>query len=200
MKKITILLIALFLCVLMPMTAQAVELTEGKPGGSTEVIASVIPNSGDVTYIITVPDVVDFGTLTPPASDEDSYRDVTYTVVAEEVEGLDPDSQQIMVYVKDQNATGNERNFYIVNKSNSNMAFSYNIYRAVGEENLNEASRVNNGGYFTAGYYLCSFTEGGQTLEGTLRINQRDLRDMNMADIIGDYSGYMVFYSIIESQ
>ena len=175
MKKITILLIALFLCVLMPMTAQAVELTEGKPGGSTEVIASVIPNSGDVTYIITVPDVVDFGTLTPPASDEDSYRDVTYTVVAEEVEGLDPDSQQITVYVKDQNATGNEREFYIVNKLNSDIAFSYNIYCAVGEENVNEASRVNNGDYFTAGYYLYSFTDQGQTMEGTLRINQRDL-------------------------
>lgn len=49
------------------------------------------------------------------------------------------------------------------------------------------------------GYYLTSFNTEVQTLDGTLRFHQKQLYGQNIADIAGDYSGYMVFFSAIEN-
>ena len=117
-------------------TVTAAELTEDEPGGQTEVKAHIDGNPipGEVSYIITIPDVVDFGLPTRPANDEDSYKDVDYTVEATVIEGLD------------------------------------------------------------------TATEQGQQVNGKLRLNQRQLYGYDITDIIGNYSGYMVFYSIVEDQ
>ena len=50
----------------------------------------------------------------------------------------------------------------------------------------------------TAGFYLDGFTAPGENVDGTLVINQVQLYGKTLADIAGDYSGYMVFYSAIE--
>ncbi|MBQ3331771.1 MAG: hypothetical protein IJG87_11415 [Ruminococcus sp.] len=201
-KRIITLALAVILAAMTIVSVSAAQLTETNPGGNTEVTANIqgeVP--GNVTYIITIPDVVDFGTLSVPEDDSQDYdRDVTYTVEATEVDGLDTATQEIVVYVKDQKSitNPNDRSFRIANKENSNIEFNYDIYRGVGE-NVNEAYRVNNGDFFTKGYYLTSFTEEGQTLEGTLRFHQKQLYGRNIADIAGDYSGYMVFFSAIET-
>lgn len=135
-KKIVSLVIAALLIVMSVFTVTAAELTEDEPGGQTEVKAHIDGNPipGEVSYIITIPDVVDFGLPTRPANDEDSYKDVDYTVEATVIEGLD------------------------------------------------------------------TATEQGQQVNGKLRLNQRQLYGYDITDIIGNYSGYMVFYSIVEDQ
>ena len=181
-------------------SVSAAQLTESDPHGETEVIAHINgADPGQVSYIITIPDVVDFGTLTVPADDSQDYdKDVTYTVVASEINGLDPATQTIAVYVKNQNSSASDRQFHIDNKDNASIQFEYDIYRATGDH-VNEAYRVNNGDFFTNGYYLTGFKQEGETLEGTLRFHQKQLYGRNIADIAGDYSGYMVFFSAIET-
>ena len=177
------------------------ELTLENNSGNTEVKAHIsgAPTPGDVSYIITIPDVVDFGELTQPAENTDSFKDVPFTVKLTELTGnsFDPDAQQISVYVKDQNASADDRAFQIANKENSAIEFNYDVYRST--KTLNESTRVNNGDFFTKGYYLTSFNEEGQTLNGTLRFHQKQLYGQNIAEIAGDYSGYMVFFSTIDN-
>ena len=198
-KRIISIAIAAALAAISAVSVSAAQLTESKPDGQTEVIAHIDGAApGDVSYIITIPDVVDFGTLSIPADNSSDYdKDVTYTVEATEIEGLDPTTQAIAVYVKNQGADAENRAFRIANKENSAIEFDYDVYRAT--QNLNESNRVNNGDFFTKGYYLTSFNTEGQTLDGTLRFHQKQLYGQNIADIAGDYSGYMVFFSTIEN-
>ena len=109
---------------------------------------------------------------------------------------------EISVYVKDQNATVNgDQEFYIANKTDSTKKFSYDVYTDAPEEMTNESVSVNqNAMTQAAGYYLTGFITAGESVEGTLRLNQNQLTSYNLADIVGDYSGYMVFFSIIEEQ
>ena len=200
-KKIISIALAAAMAAVSAISVSAAQLTESNPNGLTQVIAHIDGiEPGEVSYIITIPDVVDFGTLTIPADDSQDYdRDVTYSVEATLIENLNPTTQTIAVYVKDQNASASERNFYIANKENSDVKFSYDIYRASGEGNVNESTRVNNGDFFTKGYYLTGFKNEGDTITGTLRFHQKQLYGLNIADIAGDYSGYMVFFSAIET-
>ena len=198
-KRIISIALAAAIAAASAISVSAAQLTESDPNGQTEVIAHIDGASpGDVSYIITIPDVVDFGTLTIPADNSSDYdKDVTYTVEATEVTGLDPETQAIAVYVKDQNASADNRAFQIANKENAAIAFNYDVYRST--ETVNEYTRVNNGDFFTKGYYLTGFNAESQTLNGTLRFHQKQLYGQNIADIAGDYSGYMVFFSAIEN-
>lgn len=200
-KRIITIALAVILAAMTVMSVSAAQLTEDNPSGKTEVTAHIngeVP--GDVSYIITIPDVVDFGELNIPPDDSSDYdRDVTYQVEATDITGIDPNAEQISVYVKDQNATvdGDQR-FYIANKDNSSVKFTYDVYRATGE-NVNLSTMVNADNMFTTGYYLTGFKTEGEVLEGTLRFHQKQLYGENIADIAGYYSGYMVFFSAIES-
>ena len=198
-KRIVTLALAALLVVMSVVSVSAARLTETDQSGKTEVTAQIKgQDPGDVTYIITIPDVVDFGELSIPQDDQDDYdKDVEFKVTATEINNLNPETQHIAVYVKDQNAKPNDdQEFYIANKENSDIKFAYDVYSATGDS-VNESTRVNSGNMRTHGYLLKSFTTTGETLDGTLRFHQRQLYGYDIADIAGDYSGYMVFYSTI---
>lgn len=203
-KKILSVLIALIIAATCIVSVSAAQLTDEKPDGKTEVTARIEgSNPGDVSYIITIPDVVDFGLLTQPASDAPDYKDVEYTVEATKIEGLDEDTQQVSVYVKDQHATvdGDEptygQDFWITNKADSSINFCYDVYDtnpiSQGDINIDFSTMSQ-----AAGYYLTGFTVQGESLTGTLRLDQAQLYGYDLADIVGEYSGYMVFFSMIE--
>ena len=200
-KKIAALSLATFMISATAVTAYAGTLTDQSTSGNTEVIAhidGIVP--GNVSYKITIPDVVDFGTLVQPETQENSYKAVGYQVSLDEVNGLDAD-KQISVYVKDQNAKlDDNQNFYIANKANNKIQFMYNVF-AVPQDNVQTNQPLNSIPYTkTAGYYLTGFERAGETLDGTLVINQAQLYGQSIADIAGDYSGYMVFYSTVENK
>ena len=189
---------------LLAISAFASELSEDTPNGGTEVTASVSGTSaGDVSYIITIPETVDFGTLVRPRDDsDDSYQEVTFTVAATEIEGLDPDYECICVYVRDSNATvDGDQSFWITGKSDSSKKFSYDVFDISGEEMNVDSVCINRSSMTSAsGYFLCLFEEEGESITGTLRLNLTQLCDYSLADIVGDYSGSMVFFSAVEDQ
>ena len=200
-KRIITLALAAILVVMSVMSVSAAQLTEDNQKGNTEVTAHITGQEpGDVTYIITIPDVVDFGELNIPADDSEDYnKDVTYTVTATEINNLDPALQKISVYVKDLNAKPNEnQEFYIANKDNASIAFQYDVYSAT-DDDVNASTKINGGNMHTNGYFLKSFNTEGDEITGTLRFAQVQLYGQNIADIAGDYSGYMVFFSAIEN-
>ena len=200
-KRIITLALAVILAAMTVVSVSAAQLTETNPNGKTEVIAHINgAEPGDVTYILEIPDVVDFEELTIPADTSSDYDvDREYYVRAKEINGLDPNTQQISVYVKDQNATVNgDQEFYIANKDNPAIKFTYDVYSAVGAS-IDGSSKVNKDNMFTNGYFLTSFDTEGESLLGTLRFHQKQLYGQNIAEIAGDYSGYMVFFSAIEN-
>ncbi len=200
-KKIITIALAATMALTAAVSASAQTLTDQSPSGRTEVTANIegadVP--GDVTYEITIPDVVTFGTLHQPASDEqDDFVYADYTVTADKITGLEAD-QQVFVYVRDQNATvDGDHEFWIANKSDSSKKFKYDVFdvREIGQ---NTDSINQNNMSSAAGYFLEGFTEEGQAVNGTLRLNQLQLYGQNIADLVGEYSGYMVFFSTIES-
>ena len=200
-KIITIALAAAMALTAAVSVSAETKLTDQSPGGKTEVTAKIeggdVP--GDVTYEITIPDVVTFGTLHQPASnDADDFVFADYTVTADKITGLEAD-QQVSVYVRDQNATvDGDHEFWIANKSDSSKKFKYDVFD-VRQIDANTDSINQNNMSSAAGYFLEGFTEAGQAVDGTLRLNQLQLYGQNIADLVGEYSGYMVFFSTIES-
>lgn len=200
-KRLISLAIAALLLVMTAVSVSAATLTDQEPGGETEVKARITGSNppGEVSYIITIPDVVDFGELQQPAENMDDYKDVTYTVTATKIDGLDPTTQQVSVYVRDQNASAkSNQEFKITNKSDSDISFIYEVYKS---ETITPANLISSNSYVgTVGWFLHGFTEQGEALTGTLRLNQAQLYGRDITDLVGEYSGYMVFYSAVQSQ
>ncbi|MEG2641902.1 MAG: hypothetical protein RSA71_05430, partial [Eubacterium sp.] len=72
--KFKALIISGLLCLVCSSSALAAggnELTDVTPGGATEVTGVVLATEpGDVTYRITIPETINFGTLRKPAADD----------------------------------------------------------------------------------------------------------------------------------
>ena len=193
-KKILALSMAVATMVTASTAAFAAELTPKFPVGETEIAAN-IQASGEISYVITIPDKVDFGTLTPPETDTDSFKDVPYEVTAVNIEGLSED-QYVLIRLKDKDATEEDSQFYLTQKTSPNTKFIYDVYDISPIENyyspLASVSMTEPNGYF-----LVAFNEIGAKTTGTLRFNQKQLYGKDISEIAGDYSGTMVFTSSI---
>ena len=203
-KKLTALCMALVMTSVSAVSVYAAEITNENPNGQTEVIAKINGvQPGNVKYTIEIPDVVDFGDLSVPADTTvDNFKDVNFTLKLTELEGLDPDSQKIQVYVRDQDATVDDyKDFTITNKSNSSVSFNYDVYNVSGNAfNPDTSINVDRGNMSSsAGFLYTQFSNLNEEVTGTLRLDQNQLAEYNLENIVGDYSGYMVFYSKITS-
>ena len=193
-RKILALSMAVATMATVSTAAFAAELTPSSPVGETEITAN-IQASGEISYVITIPDKVDFGTLTPPETDTDSFKDVPYEVTATNIEGLSKD-QYVLVRLKDKDATEEDSQFYLTQKTSPNTKFIYDVYNISPIEDyyspLAAVTMTEPNGYF-----LVAFDEIGKKITGTLRFNQKQLYGKDISEIAGDYSGTMVFTSSI---
>lgn len=192
-KKILALSMALATIATASTAAFALELNQDSTTGNSEITAN-IQSPGAINYTVTIPEKVDFGTLTQPDTNTDSFKDVKFEVKATKVENL-PDRKRLAVYVKDQNATVDDGLFYITQKTSPNTKLTYDVY---------DTSKIEDIDYPLAedemdpdGYLFKYFRHTGEYLVGTLRLNQKQLYDKDIYEIAGDYSGYMVFTTLI---
>lgn len=201
-KKIISALIAGILATTAAVSASAATLSDVTPNNSTEVTANIV-DPGSVNYTITIPDKADFGTLTQPESEVDSY--VFTTGLKVEATQLNIKSNQaVTVYAKDSAATSEDNNFYITQQgTDTPQKFEYSFYStAVTEENLADSARYlvdTSAEPNSFGYHICTF---GKAAEGTaedmtLVFNQKALYGKNLFDIAGDYSGTISFFSAL---
>ena len=195
-KRIIAALIAAVLAVTPFMSVSAATLTDGTVDNSTAVKAN-IEDPGSVSYVITIPETVDFGTLTQPDSiDADHYAIYRFDVEATELNIKS--NQGVTVYMKDANSTDNQ--FYL-EQQNTETPFkiSYDVYdTTVTVDNINTYDPINNTAEpGTYGYHLCTFLYDaqGRTQPVNLALNQNALYDKTLSNIAGDYSGTITFHS-----
>lgn len=191
-KSILALALALSLSAAAVVSASAATLTNTSPDGSAEVTARIEgAGPGEVSYIITIPDKVDFGVLTQPSdTTSDHFKDVSYTVTATEINNL-PENNWVSVRVKDENADLENDQFYIMQTTAPNTKLTYDVFDGL----PSEGAAVNTGDMGENGYLLTAFNSTGQKIDGTLRLNQNQIYGKSLDEIAGDYSGHMVFHS-----
>ncbi len=195
-KRIIAALIAAVLAVTPFMSVSAATLTDGTVDNSTAVKAN-IEDPGSVSYVITIPETVDFGTLTQPDSiDADHYAIYRFDVEATELNIKS--NQGVTVYMKDANSTDDQ--FYL-EQQNTETPFkiSYDVYdTTVTVDNINTYDPINNTAEpGTYGYHLCTFLSDAQARRQpvNLALNQNALYDQTLSNIAGDYSGTITFHS-----
>lgn len=184
-------------------SAVDVELNDDSASGSTAVTATIdgsVP--GDVSYIITVPAEVSFGTLTKPDNaDEGSYVYCNFDIVATKME-IEA-QQEVWVYLKDVLDDSGEGDFYLVQEKedgNSTM-FQYDVYvGSVNDTNIADFTPLNEDDskeIGTNGYFIVDFDSNsqGNAQPITLVFDENDLFGNDLADIAGNYSGGLVFHS-----
>lgn len=195
-KKIISALIAGIIATTAVMSASAATLSNVTPDGSTEVKANIV-DPGAVSYVITIPETADFGTLTQPDSiDTDHYAIYRFDVEATELNLKS--NQGVTVYMKDSTSTDDQ--FYL-ERQNTDTPFkiSYDVYdTTVTVDNINNYEPINNTAEpGTYGYHLCTFLSDaqGRTQPVNLALNQNALYGQTLSDIAGDYSGTITFHS-----
>ena len=194
-KKLIALLIAVVIVTSSVLSVSAATLTDVTVDNSTAVKAN-IEDPGSVSYVITIPDTVDFGTLTQPDSiDADHYAIYRFDVEATELNLKS--NQGVTVYMKDANSTDNQ--FYL-EQQNTETPFklSYDVYdTTVTVDNINTYDPINKTAEpGTYGYHLCTFLYDaqGRTQPVNLALNQNALYGQTISDIAGDYSGTITFH------
>lgn len=194
-KKLIALLIAVVIVTSSVLSVSAATLTDVTVDNSTAVKAN-IEDPGSVSYVITIPDTVDFGTLTQPDSiDADHYAIYRFEVEATELNLKS--NQGVTVYMKDANSTDNQ--FYL-EQQNTETPFkiSYDVYdTTVTVDNINTYDPINKTAEpGTYGYHLCTFLYDaqGRTQPVNLALNQNALYGQTISDIAGDYSGTITFH------
>lgn len=153
--------------------------------------------SGDVSYLITIPDQVDFGTLTQPETETDSYRFCEINVEATQLNNLTV-NQRVDVYIKDSSAA--DGRFHLKPQGVSGLPdIPYDIYdHIVDEQTVQSANPVNRSdNSYEKGYLLCGFANNsvGTVQKAVLALNQKELYGKDLSEIAGSYSGTITFHS-----
>lgn len=198
-SKITALIMALAVLAVSAFAVSAKELTNTNQDGSSEVYAN-IQGDGEVSYVVEIPDSVDFGTLTQPDTDTDSYVYQNFDVTLTSVSGLQS-NQRVSVWVKDSNASvGVDENFYLTQQNPSGgldaFKMTYDVYgEEVNDGNIAKKTAINSGEMGENGYMFGMFKDANDTMHSTLVLNQKQLYGENLNDLAGDYTGTMTFHS-----
>lgn len=153
--------------------------------------------SGDVSYIITIPDQVGFGTLTQPETETDSYRFCEINVEATQLNNLTV-NQRVAVYIK--NSSSGDGRFHLTQQGASGLNdIPYDIYdHIVDEQTVQSANPVNRSdNSYEKGYLLCGFANNsvGTGQKAVLALNQKELYGKDLSEIAGSYSGTITFHS-----
>lgn len=175
--------------------AEGEKLTNIEPAGDTSVKADIINGeSGDVSYIISIPEKIDFGTLQMPADDTVAHpKKVDFTVSAVEINNLDTTTSRVAVLMKD--ASTGTKTFQITGASGTNNSkiLTYNVLSSAGVD-------ITSGTNYTNGYLFAAFSAAGQSINGSLSLEQNQLlKDNKLENWAGDYLGTINFYTAIAS-
>ena len=175
------------------METQATEnLTDVSKAGTTAVEADIIDDgSGLVTYIVSIPEKIDFGTLQMPEDNSAAHpKQVEFDVSAVQIEGLNTATSRVAVLMKD---AANSATFQIkgVSDTNTDKVLTYNVLTFAGAD-------ITTGTSYPNGYLFAAFSATGQTISGTLSLEQNQLlEDPNLKNWAGDYMGTINFYTTI---
>lgn len=175
------------------LTVSATKLTNIVPGGSTAVEADIeAADEGEVSYIIAIPEKIDFGTLVMPEDDTVVHpKTVGFEVSAVEINNLNVATSRVAILLKDAVAEVGKFQITGVSGTNNNKVLSYAVLNSAGVD-------VTNGTAYPNGYAFAAFSQAGQAVNGSLSLEQNQLlTDKEIANWAGDYLGTINFYTAI---
>lgn len=189
--KVKSMITTALICALCATPALAQSISDTTPSGSTEVTGVVSnQNPGGVSYVIAIPDKVDFGTLQQPGDNKDAYnKSITFDVSATEINNLT--QGQIAVLMKD--GTGDDNNAFRIHgkdAANTGKSLVYSVLDANGSD-------IQKGNLYTNGYLFSTFKTAGNKVTGTLSLAQNQLYMQDLTQWAGNYSGSINFYSAV---
>ncbi|MCD7980791.1 MAG: hypothetical protein LUF32_00485 [Clostridiales bacterium] len=184
--------------------AEDTNLTDSSQSGDTDVTGEVAVSSEvSPSYIITIPEKINFGTLTSPDTNEDDYKVVSFDVTASSFVDFS-DNTGVAVLVKDsedeKNSNGDwSAKFYI--RSENSYSLEYSILDPSGSDISSGDLTYENGllyNVFGAAAVATSST-GSVTVTGTAQLNQKQLYGYDLEDAdserTGTYDGKLNFYA-----
>lgn len=195
-KKMIAALFAAALAAIAAVSVSADEMTDAAADTSTTVTAT-IQDAGEVEYIITVPQKVDFGTLEQPEANEDDYTLIPFRIEATQI-GFT--TGQVSVRAKDGASTDGQ--FYITQKSDDGdiadpFKIQYDFYKEGIADFPNDKTPVNAETPGDNGYLIVTFDADSESKSqnATLALNQKQLYGKDLTTIAGNYSGTIIFHS-----
>ena len=163
---------------------------EDKKMGDTQVTATVEENENKASYVIQIPDTVDFGKIQQPETEGDAYSYKDITVECVKAENLEA-GIGIAVLVKDATANGNTDPFLLTHNKNKECAMTYEIM-------YNDAS-IQNGTWYDNGFLFNVFMKAGQSATDQLRLNRNQLYNKDLSTWGGAYTGTLNFYTRVRN-
>lgn len=205
-KKIITALLFTGLTLAATISVGAETLTSTKDLDEVEVTARILGENepGEVSYIVSIPDKIDFGTLVKPADAGDSFVEIPYTVRAEKITGLDDADHQnwyVRIQVRDKTYEMDEQEqFYLSQTTASYPEVSigkhtllYTICLGDSNANVEDNTSFKN----EHGFNIAFFHETGDEVTGKFRLNQHQLYGKDLNEYAGEYSGSAVFHTSI---
>lgn len=166
----------------------AQEMVEQNQEASMDVKVEVIqPN--EVTYVLEIPDGVDFGSVQQPNSEETSYVTRDITVKCTQLNGLQS-GQVLAVMVKDKDAVMETDPFKLAN--GNGMELTYEILGSDG-------NTIQDQTWYAQGFLFNTFTAAGQSATNNMRLDCGQLYGKDLSTYGGAYGGTLSFYSKVSS-
>ena len=161
---------------------------ENKKAGDTQVTATVEENENKASYVIQIPDTVDFGKIQQPETEGDaySYKDIKVSCITADNLAA---GTAIAVLVKDATAAESSDPFCLTHNTNSDCVLNYEI--------MNNDASIQNGTWYANGFLFNTFTGAGQEATDQLRLNRNQLYNKNLSVWGGQYTGTLNFYTKI---
>lgn len=156
--------------------------------GDTQVTATVEDNINKASYVIEIPDTVDFGKIQQPETDGNAYLTKDITVSCTQADNLEA-GNAIAVLVKDASATESSDPFLLTHNANSECVLKYEI--------MNNGESIQNGTWYANGFLFNTFTAADQSATDQLRLNRNQLYNRDLSVWGGQYTGTLNFYTKI---
>lgn len=195
-KVVPLLAAALAMTGVLPVMAneeiQTQEISDAQQAGSTTVVASVNgTDPGEVTYVVSVPSYIDFGSLNRDEGATGGHNYVTKvgTVTLTEVTGL-TDSQRVAVLMQD--AAKGTNGFQIAGVSGAALSKGQTLNYSVmiGEQELNVSQSTS----YANGFLVGAFQKANDQVNVNFMLDQNQMTGV-LDDWAGTYQGTITFYS-----
>lgn len=173
-------------------TVMAQELTNTSPSGDTTVTAKV--SNGAVTYVVQIPDAVDFGTLQQPEDNAVEHNvEKEFNIVVTELTGMDVTQNRLVVLMQDAENVANGQ-FCIKGQDNMNSdkKLEYDAVNEFGESYTTALPYAN-------GYLVTLFKAVDESAKVKLKLDQNQLYGVELDKYAGSYMGTLSFYTKIAS-
>ena len=151
--------------------------------------ATVGENENKASYVIQIPDTVDFGKIQQPETEGNVYSTHDITVSCIQADNLAV-GNAIAVLVKDASAVESSDPFRLTHNTHSDCVLNYEIM------NNNDES-IQNGTWYANGFLFNLFTGAGQEATDQLRLNRNQLYNRDLSIWGGQYTGTLNFYTKI---